>query len=620
MAVSGDWTYTESEGNATITDYSGSATPTIPTSLDGYPVIGIGANALKSKSLISVTIEHAINLDDECFANNSGLTVTLDADVTTSVTSSVAPFEGCSIGSNLIITENVTTIPDLLFFGCGLTAVTLPNSLTAIGNSSFDLNSLTSLTLPSSLTSIGTWAFSSNSLSSITLDHTMNLDDGCFGYNGSITVTLDADITTSVSANNQPFKNCTLGSNLTITENVTTIPGFLFYNCGLTAVTLPSSLTTIENNAFDLNSLISINLPNSLTSIGAWAFSSNSLSSINIDHVINLDDGCFGYNGSINVTLDANITTSITLTDNAPFKGCTLGSNLTITENVTTIPDILFSNCGLTAVTLPDSLTTIGRSSFDTNSLTSITLPNSLTSIGAWAFSLNSISSITLDHVMNLDDGCFGYNGSITVILDANITTSIPNYSNTPFYNCTIGSGLTITENVTTLPNYLFCNCGLTSVVVPNTITAFGSNQFSYNTNLANIYIYSLSFTSSSTLENNMSVETPGTIYGYAGSSAQTLADGYATYNFSALIDITVNMDVGLITFSGKEPIIQSPITVNMDVGLITFSGKGITKNTTVNMDAGLITFSGKDITTTGGEVEIDSNDGIDLFLLADFI
>ena len=51
--------------------------------------------------------------------------------------------------------------------------MTLPNSVTRIGNYAFHNNQLTSLTLPNAVTSIGTQAFSHNQLTAVTIPNSV---------------------------------------------------------------------------------------------------------------------------------------------------------------------------------------------------------------------------------------------------------------------------------------------------------------------------------------------------------------------------------------------------------------------------------------------------------------
>lgn len=70
----------------------------------------------------------------------------------------------------VIIKDGVTTIGNRAFSECGLTSVTIPNTVTSIGLGAFDhCNSLSSVTIPNSVTTIGVAAFwHCSSITSIT--------------------------------------------------------------------------------------------------------------------------------------------------------------------------------------------------------------------------------------------------------------------------------------------------------------------------------------------------------------------------------------------------------------------------------------------------------------------
>ena len=163
-----------------------------------------------------------------------------------------------------------------MFSGCSsLTSVTIPNSVTSIGNSAFyDCSSLTSVTIPNSVTSIGYRAFQScSSLTSVTIPNSVT------------------------SIGNNAFSSCSSLTSVTIGNGVTSIGKEAFYRCSsLTSVTIPNSVTSIGESAFrECSSLNSVTIPNSVTSIGSFAFNNcSSLTSVTLgENVTSIASGAF---------------------------------------------------------------------------------------------------------------------------------------------------------------------------------------------------------------------------------------------------------------------------------------------------------------------------------------
>jgi len=262
------------------------------------------------------------------------------------------------------IAPGVTTIGSFAFFmNAALTSVTIPNSVTTIGNNAFDSTSLASVTFGNSVTTIGV---------------------GAFYYNIYLTSVAIPNSVTTIGAN--AFNSSTSLATLTIGNSVTTIGDGAFSNTGLTNVTIPNSVITIGASAFNsTSSLTSVTIGNSVTTIGDGAFSSTGLTNVTIPNsVITIGTSAFASTYSLTSVTIGNSVTSIG--NNAFFGNAALAS-VTIGNSVTTIGESAFyENFSLVSVTIPNSVTTIGAYAFSNTGLTSITIPNSVTSIGDYAF------------------------------------------------------------------------------------------------------------------------------------------------------------------------------------------------------------------------------------------
>ena len=143
------------------------------------------------------------------------------------------------------------------------------------------------------------------------------------------------------------------------------IEDYVFYNTGITSITIPDSVTSLGISAFsNCASLESATLGNGLTKVDKWLFRNCS----------SLKD----------VTLGENIQK----VDNFAFAECGNLETITLPDSVTNIGISAFEKCrSLDDVKLPDGLTTVDKNAFlDCDKLTNVTIPDSVTTIGNQAF------------------------------------------------------------------------------------------------------------------------------------------------------------------------------------------------------------------------------------------
>lgn len=180
-----------------------------------------------------------------------------------------------SASGNIIIPETVndgaqnytvTSIGNDAFVNSSLTSITIPNSVTTIGNSAFwGCTGLTSITIPNSVTSIGNGAFSDcYGLTSATIgDAVTTIGDGAFANCTSLnSITIPNSVT---AIGNTAFYSCSALTTVTIGSGVTSIGDYAFYGCyGLTTVNcyIPTPLTIDPNVFGSLNqSACTLNVP-----------------------------------------------------------------------------------------------------------------------------------------------------------------------------------------------------------------------------------------------------------------------------------------------------------------------------------------------------------------------
>jgi len=201
--------------------------------------------------------------------------------------------------TSITIPSSITVIENSAFWACqNLATVNLPNSLLCISNHAFEYcDALNSVSIPNSVISIGYEAFKGTGWYENQPDGLLYLDGWLIGYKGE-----------------QPT------STLNIPEGTRGVGSFAFYDCG---------------------NLTSITIPHSLKGIGSWAFKGT--------------EWLQQYNGNIVYHDNWLISCDVTFTGAFVIPDGTVG-----------IGDAAFSVCrGITSVTIPNSVKSIGCEAFE---------------------------------------------------------------------------------------------------------------------------------------------------------------------------------------------------------------------------------------------------------------
>ena len=425
------------------------------------------------------------------FIGNNEVTSIDLSSMTSLETISDYKFSECRDITSITLPNSVTEIGNYAFYGTGITSITLPTNLTTIKTRAFAYTGLTTIALSPILTNIESAAFAYTSLSSINVPKEMQtikgfnnistlasvafeanstlqtIGDDCFSGSGLQSITIPASVET---IGTRAFKNCSnlqtvAFANGTLLEN---IGSESFYNTGITSITIPASVENIYSSAFASSDLETITFESNsaINSIGATFLSGTQVSTLVIPSTIS--------------TLSNNAFAGMSLLSSVTYPaintwgnlGKTTGSVSVIVNSSSLCTNAFSSASNVTAIDI-SNVDTINNNAFYTNWSEDGTSYTGITS-------LNRIDIASWDQYLSINFGAT--NSSIPFKYKTGTST----YKTVEIYvDGTKASGsLDLSEidsAITSIPARAFRGLtGFTSVVLPKTITAVGDYAFAY--------------------------------------------------------------------------------------------------------------------------------------------
>jgi hypothetical protein len=363
----------------------------------------------------------------------------------------------------------------------------------------------------------------------------------------------------------------------------------------LQTIQLPPSTTSIGEYAFNgCKNMLPIAIPASVTTIGSSAFYECS-AAINVDQTnqyYTSEDGVLFNKAKTNLiqcpiskTGDYTIPATVKLIKANSFYDCRLLNTLTIPVSVTTIEYLAFSKCSnITTVTFnsPSSLNAFEYSAFEAcSSLTSIAIPASVTAMANNVFKqCTNLKTVSLSSSMStIEASTFMDCSSLTTI---QIPSSITTIRYWAFMNCTALESLPLETGtqLTSIEQSAFQNTGLTSFIIPSTVTNLGNAVFNFCSKIKTVTV-----PASITMIPEMTFQDCGNLTSVVLPSSITSIEKAAFYGCNSL-NLTIPTavkSIGFESFSGCSSLININIpNGDTSIGSMAFMNCSSAKNVSI--------------------------------------
>lgn len=532
-----------------------------------------------------------IYLDYNAFMNTAIREITIPRSLTilsskvTSNTTSSSVFADCTKLEKVILHDSLQSIGEETFMNCTSLKtiqyaqpdgtivgkdgeVTLPNSLTLLGDSVFSGSAVEKVIVPESVTKVGKYLFQDcTSLTEVQyLTSSYRYGTGTTNYSTYV------------------FAGCTALEKVVLNDKISYLPDRFFYGCSSlktiqlynstdkttsgneNEVRLPDAITHIGVSCFNsCSSVTSITLPSSLESIGSDAFLAFADIEIVIPagvteigdnafcgHTVSVEDGNTAYFAQDGMLFSTDGTLL-----SAPADMTGTDGSLVVPEDVVKIGSYALNQVnGITQITVTtdqiteysfayftgDVIVKLGESkvlasyAFADYRGTSVVLPDGLEEIGSHAFwGASNLTKIDIpDTVQKVGAQLFRECSSL---LSVTLPEGIETLGGYTFYMNSALTSVTLPSTLKTMGSKEFGSCSsLTSIVLPENLIEIGSYPFQDCTSLKEVTILSLQETSS------ISSASSAIFSGCTAIEKITLGDGVTilpNYFFYEMADVT---------------------------------------------------------------------------------
>ncbi len=298
--------------------------------------------------------------------------------------------------TSLVISEGITSIGNYVFSSCTyLEKVSLPESLSAIGDMAFYSSGLKEIIIPKNVEKIGSMALSACFDLKKIIVHEGNenfesQNGALFNEEKSVLISYPGGLT----------------GKYVLPSGVSEISSSAFYSSKLSEIVLPDSLLIIGEEAFARSFIKKIVVPENVSEIKGKAFENcgSLLSAVIKSKQLNIGDFAFYYCTSLE---EIEMGNGVEYIGEYSFSECSSLKNVVFSENFKSVGNYAFYNCdNLERIKIPENVESLGKRSFSNcDVLLNIVVCSPTTEIGEKAFGFN-------DGIRMRDTVVYGFSGS----------------------------------------------------------------------------------------------------------------------------------------------------------------------------------------------------------------